>query len=293
MDYKNASELLSDLEITIKTDHLLIEVLWCRVMTKSGDWTITKHKHHSFEFHFCASGSSKVQFEDREVLVKEGMFYLTSPGVIHAQRPGEDDHYKEYALNCNITLLDESPNEGMAIFSVLENAQCELHPCVDILPIFEETFHEVSQKEIGYYNKIVSLITLVLIESTRRLYDATTDYEVPKKIKNYDSRYHMIYGYIQKHLYTKILISDIASFMHLSEKQLNRIVHANAKMSVKQLINEMKMTAAKEYLNQTDYQINEISEKIGFSSVYYFNQFFKKYEGVSPGMFRTMSKTLK
>lgn len=293
MDYTKASDLLSDLEITIKTDHLLIEVLWCRVMTQKNDWMIKRHKHHSFEFHFCASGSSRVEFESHDELVREGMFYLTSPGVYHAQGPGEHDHYMEYALNCNITLLDDHHNEGMAIYTVLENAQSKVFSCQEILPLFEMTLSEITHKKIGYYNKIISLITLILIESTRTLYDAVTTYQVPQKFKNYDGRYHLIYKYIQDHILEKILVSDLSAHIHLSEKQVNRIVKSNAKMTVKQLIDEMKMTKSKEYLMQTDLQINEISDEMNFSSVYYFDQFFKKNEGVSPSAYRRMSQNLK
>ncbi len=75
----------------------------------------------------------------------------------------------------------------------------------------------------------------------------------------------------------------------MSEKQVNRIVLSNASMSTKKLVNDMKITIAKDLLMQTNKSITEISDELGFSSVYYFNVFFKRYEKVSPTEFKRMS----
>ena len=44
----------------------------------------------------------------------------------------------------------------------------------------------------------------------------------------------------------------------------------------------MKIELAKNYIEQRDYNITQISDKLGFSSVHYFSRIFKKIVGVSP-----------
>jgi two-component system response regulator YesN len=48
----------------------------------------------------------------------------------------------------------------------------------------------------------------------------------------------------------------------------------------------MKIDKAKKLLSQQKYTISEISDILGFSSVFYFSRQFKEYAGVSPSSFR-------
>ena len=46
------------------------------------------------------------------------------------------------------------------------------------------------------------------------------------------------------------------------------------------------MMRAKELLAATDKSIKEISFELGFQSIYYFSNMFKKKEGINPSAFR-------
>ncbi|MCH4887271.1 helix-turn-helix domain-containing protein [Acidaminobacter sp. JC074] len=292
MGYSKASESLSELDLTLRTDHLLIEVIWFREMEKEGQWVIDEHMHHSFEFHFCAEGDGHVYLEDDDFIVSKGQFYLTPPGKQHAQTQGLTDSYKEYCLNCNITLLDDNQSEGFAIYEVLRKSSMAVPECEEILKLFSKALLEAEDKAIGYQNAIKSLMTLILVEATRRLAKDFTSYESKKKFKHFDARYHEIYRYIRSNLSDHLTVAEISSHIHLSEKQLNRIVKDNTGLTVKQLMSDLRMTVCKDMLKYTNKRISEIAEETGFSSVYYFNQFFKKYESVSPTEFRKMSENL-
>jgi len=85
----------------------------------------------------------------------------------------------------------------------------------------------------------------------------------------------------------QITILSLADYMHLSEKQVYRIVKEQTGKAAKNYINERKLQKAKALLKDTDFSVKEISEKMGFSSEYYFSQFFKRGEGMAPGQFRS------
>jgi two-component system response regulator YesN len=46
------------------------------------------------------------------------------------------------------------------------------------------------------------------------------------------------------------------------------------------------MEKAKELLRTTGYTVNEIAEQVGYNSSQYFAVCFKKYTGISPGVYR-------
>lgn len=290
MDYKKASDQLSQMELVIRTDHLLVEVIWCRVMSVEGDWLIQNHKHYSYEFHFCAKGSSLVKLDEEEILLEQGQMLITGPGVYHEQGPGPDDHYTEYALNCNITLLDQEDSESAFLFRGLQESGTKLYPCHDLLVLFEEVLAEAQSKHLGYYNKILCLLNMILIESSRLMMDQSVEYAVPKSMTVHDPRYHEIYRLIKTHLDEPYSLQEIADKMHLSQRQLNRLVQANTKMTLKQLMSEMRFNRLKDYLLDTDWSLQEISDRMHFSSVYYLNAFFKRYEHIAPSVYRRMSK---
>ena len=47
-----------------------------------------------------------------------------------------------------------------------------------------------------------------------------------------------------------------------------------------------RMEKAKELLRTTGYTVNEIAEQVGYNSSQYFAVCFKKYTGISPGVYR-------
>ena len=101
-----------------------------------------------------------------------------------------------------------------------------------------------------------------------------------------EERFKIIVQYIKNNISSNITSCDIAHHLYLSEKQICRIVKQKQGISTKQLICKIKLDRAKELLENTQYSIKHISNILGFSSQYYFNQFFKKYESYSPTGYR-------
>lgn len=287
-DIFKASDALSKLDIEISTKHMNIEVLWFRVMKMIGDWSINRHRHSSFEFHFVASGGCKVILDDIEFNVSSGEFYVTAPGIYHTQVSNKSEEYIEYSLNCDIKIADEWISEEKQLIDILQVSQCMSYKDIHhIIKLFETALEEAYYKRIGFYNKIKSIVQMLLIESVRGIRKNTEiSYEVPMKYKKYDYRFLQIERFIVDNLNNTITTKDIAAYMHLSDKQICRIIKLNKGISTKEYICKLKFVKAKELLKNTQYSIGQISEILGFSSQYYFNQFFKTREGFSPTRFR-------
>jgi hypothetical protein len=57
LDLMKASRRLSELDLKVTSDNLLLEILWFRLMSMGADQVINRHTHSTYEFHFIASGS--------------------------------------------------------------------------------------------------------------------------------------------------------------------------------------------------------------------------------------------
>ena len=142
-------------------------------MSKTGNWFIRRHVHSTYEFHFCARGMCLVDTDDSSFLIKEGYFYLSSPGVYHTQRPANAEEFIEYSLNCNIIHRPEVSKNSLGeelenLFSVLTYSSC--CPVADhygVLALFNEALEEADQRRLGYEWTLQSLIPRILVSAAR------------------------------------------------------------------------------------------------------------------------------
>jgi AraC-like DNA-binding protein len=81
----------------------------------------------------------------------------------------------------------------------------------------------------------------------------------------------------------------LASELNVSYSWFRRSFKDYTGSSPTQYILLIKSQKAKELLANTDLTINEISEKLHYTSPYYFSVSFKRTSGMTPGEFRKMA----
>lgn len=287
-DLLKASRKLSELEFKLKVDSLAIDILWFRAMVNEGEWAIARHTHSSFEFHFIASGSCKVIHDGGEFVINAGEFYLTAPSVYHEQKSTGTGKFIEYSLNCDLKLEEDKPSEAKQVYTVLSKTPCrQFKDSQGIIKIFYKALNEAYHQDFGFYNSIKSLIVLILFSAARTICpNLHINNLTPLKKQKDDYRLTQIERFIEDNLSSNISPIDIASVIHLSDKQVCRIIRERKGLSTKELIMQIKLQKAKQLLKETNLPIKQIAYELGFSSEYYFNQFFKREEGYPPGVFR-------
>lgn len=287
-DLSKASKKLCELDFSYNYNGLNINVLWFRTMRHTEKWLISRHMHSSYEFHFIKEGSCEVITDNDRFIAKEGEFYLTAPSVFHEQRSLDDPNYLEYSMNCDLSILKETPSEMLKILHILDTIQCrayqDVHNCCSL---FNKALEEAYFEQIGFFCSIQSLIPLILVNAARCMsQNKPGSYGIPKKTDKNSFRMSQIERFIEDNISTTVSTSAIASYMHLSEKQVCRIIKEEKDMSTKEFVNNIKLTKAKDLLKNSDIHIKKISDLLGFSSEYYFSQFFKNVEGYPPAVYR-------
>lgn len=87
-----------------------------------------------------------------------------------------------------------------------------------------------------------------------------------------------------------IHLSHLAKLYFIHPHYLCRLFKKETGMNFSDYINDTRIAHAKRLLSLTNDSIVEISAKIGFNNVTYFNRLFKKYTGQTPKHFRSVSK---
>ena len=286
-DMLKASSRLSELDLKITSDSLGVNVLWFRVMPCNCDSVVEKHTHSTYEFHFVFKGTSIVEVDDKSFTVREGEFYLTAPGIFHRQQIQKG--YIEFSLNCELINLKDQASEAEYLIGILRNADCRpVSDGAEALKLFSRVLEEAYYRDTGFYNNICSLTTQLVTAAARAISGfIPAHYSVPAKQKKNAYRFQQIRDYIRDNISLPISAADISRHMFIGEKQVYRIVKEAAGISTKELIQDIKFqTARKMLIERQDLTIRQIAELLGFSSEYYFNQFFKRLEGYPPGIFR-------
>lgn len=96
--------------------------------------------------------------------------------------------------------------------------------------------------------------------------------------------------YISTFYTTKLLLEDVAKASGITSRHLSRLFNKEYGMTVQEYINVLKVNRAKELLENTDIDITEIAYSLGFNTSDYFSTFFKRFENISPRMFRKRRK---
>ena len=78
-------------------------------------------------------------------------------------------------------------------------------------------------------------------------------------------------------------VSELADEMNMSRSNLLRKVKKQTKLSVSQLISQVRLKRAMELLRKSSFNVSEVSQQVGFSSTSYFIKCFREHYGYPPG----------
>lgn len=97
---------------------------------------------------------------------------------------------------------------------------------------------------------------------------------------------------VENNIYNPNLsVMFLADSVHLSVNYLRNIFKENTGESLSVYITRQKLDLIRDLLLHSDMSLNDISEKLGFSTKNYFFTFFKKHTGMTPSDYRKKQRT--
>lgn len=105
------------------------------------------------------------------------------------------------------------------------------------------------------------------------------------KVKNHQI-INKIKEYIRNNCCQNLTLEAIADSVYLSPYYTSRIFKEEQGITIMDYLTKVRIEEAKKYLRNPKYNIDEISEKLGYSDPSYFSKVFKRHVGLSPSQFR-------
>lgn len=92
--------------------------------------------------------------------------------------------------------------------------------------------------------------------------------------------------YIEKHLGKAISLKEVANQVHIHPNYLSEMIRKETGISYMELVTDLRVKKAADYLLHTSAKVKEIANLVGYSDSKYFTSIFKKYYEVTPTQFR-------
>lgn len=230
------------------------------------------HIHTGYEIHILDRGSQHYIVGNEEFKPQSGEFLLIPPGMTHLVEKSVDN-IKKFSITFNF-------NNRIKL-----NAFCGKTPqrvTENIAFLLSEAERKKENSPQLIENNVYETIILLLRAAGLRESDAVKEYDNNAFLK-------LAKSYIKDNIEAAPDVFSVAQYCHLSERQLSRIFNKFENITVSEYIRKKQTEHIEKLFNETDLGIKEVSERMNFSSEYYFNYFFKKNVGMTPGEYRKMN----
>jgi len=104
------------------------------------------------------------------------------------------------------------------------------------------------------------------------------------------SKIEKVKRFVERNCFKKTTLEDAAKAICLSPKYLSRVFKEQMHISFSQFKLGIKIDKSKKLLRQAGYNINQISEKLGYENAESFIRQFKKFTGTTPTGYRKNPK---
>lgn len=211
--------------------------------------------------------------------VAAGACFLLFPDVWHRYKPDQRSGWEEYWVGFN----------GFYAKQLMENGFFDKeHPVIniglnkDILMLFRELIETVKASLPGYPQQIAGIalriLGLVSDISHHQGYGGDPVGKLIAKAK----------FIIQESFENTLDMEKLAKELPMGYSSFRKAFKQITGESPNQYHLNLRLNRAKDLLNTTLLNINEVADQTGFESVFYFSKLFKKKNGVSPKYYRTM-----
>ena len=257
-------------------------ILYISQSSYDKEWTSSLHTHPCTELFYVTRGNGKFRINNETLNVRSDDLIIVNPLISHTEIgiPGQPFEYIVMGVE-GFTFQDKDNSEY-----ILSNYYDFKH---EVLFYLKTLLVEAKKKEEGYQQVCQCLLEILIINIKRR---AKIQMRVaPAEDKN--KLCAMIENYIDAHFKEDISLDTLADLTFVNKYHIVHAFKEYKGIAPISYLQQKRIDEAKQLLRNTDLQISEIADVVGFSSLQYFTQAFKKKLNVSPGRYRRESRMKK
>ncbi len=279
---------LGKFHICANSSSCKVSVEWFRILSRDTLATERMHSHTGIEIHFLLYGHHTFFSPDSMTLPVEAMKGIMVPSGCRHRLYNTGTHFVRYVLNFILEDGIEGELDGFLwqAFQGTDIRKFNITP--DMVNLLHECAKEAEDTHNCFMILLESNILKILVLTARELNSHSLSEVCVPTQQRLPIRYiaEEALSYIEEHLSNSPSVGDVAQYIHISKRQLQRIFHSEFDCSVQQKIAQIRIRKAKELLTNTMLPIAEIALLVGYTSASSFSRFFTYIEGQSPFVYR-------
>lgn len=259
---------------------------------------VPPHYHDELEILYVTSGIFECSCgADSYFAEKDDILFINSR-VVHStitRAPNTSNHLLQFSIDNFANEAVSGISRYLVRFINLDKDQVVLfksgEPRTNELQQYVQTIlEEYKEKKPAYELYIKSNILNIIAFLSR--YSILTDSSQFFNEKNVEKVLPLL-TYIDEHYYEPIQLNDLCRIANLNPSYLCRLFKKATNSTFVEYLNFVRICKAEHLLSSTSKSISDISLRLGFASVSYFNKIFKKFKNCTPTEYRNNKYALK
>lgn len=248
----------------------------------SYDWSMDKfHFHDGFEINLSLANGPRFFINDRIYDVKKGDLFLFTPRDLHKVFVPKGIRYERYLIFFDHNIIESFNSKEfniLAIFDEIKQMSLDTDQLIEVVHLLNKLLKKEkkaeSTKEI--YKKIHLVELLLMLYEFKQMKPTTHVHS------NADlDKIQPVITYINDHLDEKIPLDTLAKECFISKYYLCEVFKKITGFTVNEYIINKRMLRAKELLIK-GFQVNIVSQMVGYKNETHFIRIFKKMVGETP-----------
>jgi len=235
------------------------------------------HNHSRFEVHIILRGACRLDLEDSGISVRQGQAAVVGHGRYHRVVPETPD-CQRLAIGiampeCALRRAVSAALEARIVYPVTEEmlALCRSFMAErEQRPPFCRELMTARMAELA-------ILLMRLLELPLDRTPATQEQRPPQNI---------IDNYFESRLDQNPCAEELAAYLHISRRQLNRVLQATYGMGFREKLLRNRMDQAKWLLRHTDKTVSAIAGEVGYTDDSSFRQAFRRQFHTTPQEYR-------
>ncbi len=245
----------------------------------SKDWNSSLHTHGCAELFFITGGHGRfcTRREEFPVAIHDAV-------IVNANVPHTEVSQLESPLEYTVLGVDGLETlagaEGYTMLH-LHTGWEELMGCLELM------LREAGESQPGYEQVCRNLLDVVLIRLGRQRDAALSDDASGTRASRECA---LVRRYIDDHFKENLSLDQLAQLAHLNKYYLAHTFRREFGVSPIHYLIARRVEESRFLLRETDHTLSLIAQILGFSSLSYFSQCFRRAEGISPLEYRRQNR---
>ena len=248
-----------------------------------GDWHSVPHTHNHTELFYIVGGKGQFFIEDKVFPVDVNNLVVINPNVTHTEASLNAQPLEYIVLGIEgITLASgENANGQFCLLDHFESA--EISGCL------RNILREMEQKSPGYEDVCQAFMEILVIRLMR---STTLSVAMEPQTIAGNRQCALVRRYIDDHFKEALTLDLLAEEAHMNKYYLSHAFKKEYGVSPINYMLSRRIDESKYLLAETDLSLSRIAQLLGFSSLSYFSQAFRKTQEISPMEFRQSAKNM-